>query len=273
MVLVVDKLRLLLQHLQVVLPARLGHDPFRAIARLRRQCGQDTLFVDGRVPDVKVRHPRIVAHVLAVTRYRRACRILARRLVAAEKARRHESAGSKTFQVPFPRSGQRLVEIVDRKNEVTLRRCEHAEISDVCIPAGLHWEARYRRVRQVARHDGRRPAQKRKGLTSIRAWRMGTRKARRVFACSSRMATGSCRSDAGRYSACSSCGTSARMALPAAMRSSTDGRGALKSVCHAACSASVAGASANVFPIADSAQPRAYTTNATGAVLTHRAGL
>ncbi len=162
MMLIVDELRLLLQHLQVVLPARLRHDPLRAIARLRRECGQDALFVDGRVPDVEVRHPRIVAHVLAVTRYRRACRILARRLVAAEKARGHESAGGQAFQVPFPRSGQRLVEIVDRKNEVALRRCEHAEIADVRIPAGLDGHARYRRVRQVARHDGGRAAQKRK---------------------------------------------------------------------------------------------------------------
>ena len=73
----------------------------------------------------------------------------------------HET-GRQAFDVPFPRAGQRLVEIVHVENQIPLGRGKHAKVQQVAIAAQLHPQAGRRRAGQVGRHDRRRSAIKRK---------------------------------------------------------------------------------------------------------------
>ena len=67
-------------------------------------------------------------------------------------ARRHP------LDVPFPRSRQRLVEVVGPEHEPAVGSGEPAEVRDVRIAAGLHDDARPPGGRQVGGHHGRRAA-------------------------------------------------------------------------------------------------------------------
>ena len=67
-------------------------------------------------------------------------------------ARRH------TLDIPLPRTGESLVEVVGTKDEPTVGSGEAAEVGDVGIPAGLHGDPRVRRRRQVGSHHRRRAA-------------------------------------------------------------------------------------------------------------------
>ena len=65
-------------------------------------------------------------------------------------ARRHP------LDVPLPRPGQRLVEVVGPEQQVTIRSREPAEVRDVRVSARLHDEPRRRRPGEVASHHRRR---------------------------------------------------------------------------------------------------------------------
>ena len=62
------------------------------------------------------------------------------------------------LDVPFPRPGQSLVEVVRTEDEPAVRGGEAAEVGDVSVAAGLHGDPRVRRRRQVGGHHRRRTA-------------------------------------------------------------------------------------------------------------------
>ena len=49
-------------------------------------------------------------------------------------------AGCQALDVPFPGSGERLIEVVDIKDQLTFRRGEPAEVRQVRIAAQLHMQ-------------------------------------------------------------------------------------------------------------------------------------
>ena len=69
-----------------------------------------------------------------------------------------DDARGEALDVPFPRPGKRLVEVVRVEDERPLRRSEQAEVRDVRVAAGLDGDVAARRGRQVERHHGRRAA-------------------------------------------------------------------------------------------------------------------
>ena len=66
---------------------------------------------------------------------------------------RDGEARGEPLDVPFPRSGIRLVEIVDVEQELALGRAEQAEVRDVGVAARLDDEARSGRRGQVRGHQ------------------------------------------------------------------------------------------------------------------------
>src|SRR5580704_13563513 len=70
-------------------------------------------------------------------------------------------AGGETLDVPFPRGGQRLIEIVDVENQAPLGGTVTAEIQQVGVAAGLHAKSGLGSAGEVRGHQGRRSAEKR----------------------------------------------------------------------------------------------------------------
>jgi hypothetical protein len=66
--------------------------------------------------------------------------------------RRHEP-----LEIPLPRRGQGLIEVIDIENQPALRRGEITEIHEMSVAASLNVDARRRRAGEVRRHDRRRP--------------------------------------------------------------------------------------------------------------------
>ena len=77
-------------------------------------------------------------------------RSLAREAVVA---RGDQDARGEPLDVPLPRAGQRLVEVVDVEHQAPLGRGEHAEVGQVRVPAALHPQAGARRRGEIVRHD------------------------------------------------------------------------------------------------------------------------
>ena len=78
---------------------------------------------------------------------------LLRELVLA--ARDLEARGQ-PLHVPFPRTGRRLVEVVDVEEQVTLRRAEDPEVREMRIAADLDVQPRVRGRGQIGGHRQRR---------------------------------------------------------------------------------------------------------------------
>src|SRR5207302_8499133 len=62
-------------------------------------------------------------------------------------------ARREALDIPFPRTGQRLVEVVDVEDQLPLRRREGAEIRQVRVAAELHGQAGRWCSHEVASHD------------------------------------------------------------------------------------------------------------------------
>ena len=78
-------------------------------------------------------------------------------------AGRDHDARREPLDVPLPRPGQRLVEVVRVEDERSLWRGEQPEVREVGVAAGLDDDVAPRRGRQVEGHDGRRAAIEREG--------------------------------------------------------------------------------------------------------------
>ena len=64
-------------------------------------------------------------------------------------------ARGEPLHVPFPRAGQRLVEVVDVEDQRALGGAEHAEVRQVRVTADLRGDARGRRAGEVGGHQQR----------------------------------------------------------------------------------------------------------------------
>ena len=103
-------------------------------------------------------HLGVGRHLLAVAahgRERGSPRFGRREAVAAGG---DDDARGESLDVPFPRPGKRLVEVVRVEDERPFRRGEQAEVRDVRVAARLDRDVAARRGRQVERHHGRRAA-------------------------------------------------------------------------------------------------------------------
>ena len=70
-------------------------------------------------------------------------------------------AGREPLDVPLPRTGQRLVEVVDVEQHPPLRGAEQAEVRQMGVAAQLHGDAGPGRAGQVGGHDrGRAPEER-----------------------------------------------------------------------------------------------------------------
>ena len=157
--LAVDLLGQLLEHLHMPLLAGLGRDPLGAPARLGRQRVHHRPVVDAIVPDLKVAHFGETPDALAVGARDCAGTVGGLVLVAAHEARRHRGTRGQALEIPFPRPGMNLVEIVDREDEVALGGGVDAEVGHVHVAAGVDERADDRGVGKIARHDRGRAAQ------------------------------------------------------------------------------------------------------------------
>ena len=145
--------------------ANLGHTQgvLEVHGPLLTRDGQDSLHVDAVVPDVEWRHRSEFVHALPVPAHGALDRRRARAFLDVEVASRHGDARREAFDVPFPRSRERLVEVVDVEDEVPLGCCEHAEVGEVCVTTRLHTVASHRGAGKVVGHELRRTAKEREG--------------------------------------------------------------------------------------------------------------
>ena len=74
-----------------------------------------------------------------------------------------DEAGGQALDIPFERTGQRLIEVVDIEHEGSFRRPIHTEIGQVGVTAQLHGQAACRDGRQIHSHDGGAAAVEREG--------------------------------------------------------------------------------------------------------------
>ena len=111
-----------------------------------------------RIPDSQVGHLGEVAHRLPVAGDRSGDDLPA--VLAGEPvaAGRDLHAGGQPLDVPLPRAGRRLIEVVDVEDQLPLRGAEDAEVRQVRIPARLHRQPRHRSTGKVAGHRQRRAA-------------------------------------------------------------------------------------------------------------------
>src|SRR5262249_30320626 len=120
-------------------------------------------LVDEIVPDLHVSHLRIAPDALAIRAHDRLSCLLAPSLVAPHKTNGDSGAGSKALEVPFPRPGMDLVEVVDREDEAAFGRSINAEVGNVHVAAAHHLHAGDRSGREIVDHDGGGAAQEGKG--------------------------------------------------------------------------------------------------------------
>ena len=76
-------------------------------------------------------------------------------------ARDDVQAAREPLDVPFPRAGNRLVEVVDVEHEAAFGRRELPEVGDVRVTTGLHPQPGDGRRGEVHRHDRGRTSEER----------------------------------------------------------------------------------------------------------------
>ena len=129
--------------------------------------------------------------------------------------------GREPLEIPLPRTGKRLIEVVDVEHHLAFGSAEHTEIRQVSVTAELHGDPRPWRGRQVGRHDQRGAPverERRDQHPPIPDW---DKLATRLSACSSSNAIGSGRSAGRCHRPWVDLGVSLRAAFPRATRSSS----------------------------------------------------
>src|SRR5215467_2086918 len=144
-----DLLSKLVERLHVVLAARLGYDTLGVTPQPGRDRTEHGSLVDEIVPDLHVSHLRIAPDALAIRAHDRLSCLLAPSLVAPHKTNGDSGAGSKALEVPFPRPGMDLVEVVDREDEAAFCRSINAEVGNVHVAAAHHLHAGDRSGREI----------------------------------------------------------------------------------------------------------------------------
>jgi hypothetical protein len=105
------------------------------------QFGQQQIDVEARVPDVEVAHPGELPHCLAVRADGGEDRGAGVLWLQATVATGDAKACGKALDVPFPRSGERLVEVVQVPHQTAVGGGEDAEIGEMGIAAELYPQA------------------------------------------------------------------------------------------------------------------------------------
>ncbi len=126
-------------------------------AQLPAKAVDELAGVQALIPDIQMAFGREAAHRLAVLTHagqHNRCPAIRRE---ADVAPGDLGAGGHPLDVPLPRAGQRLVEVVRAEDEPAIRSRESTEVRDVRVPARLHEDTRIGRGCEVGRHDGRRP--------------------------------------------------------------------------------------------------------------------
>ena len=146
--------------MQIVLAACLGDKlspPFGVLlGDLVGERLEDVIEGDSRVPGFEVGHVGKRCHGLPIGRRCLHC-VATLLLVEPAVASGDHETGSQTLDVPLPRAGERLIEVVDVEDQVTLRRPVHAEVGQMGVAADLGSNAGVGRGGKVTRHDLRRP--------------------------------------------------------------------------------------------------------------------
>ena len=122
------------------------------------EIGPDLVQVRVRVPDLQVGHRGEVAHRLPVAGHGSRDDLAA--VLAGEPVvpPGDFQAGRQPLDIPLPRAGQRLIEVVDVEDKAALGRAEDAEVRQVRIGARLHGQPGHRGGGQVSGHRQRRAA-------------------------------------------------------------------------------------------------------------------
>ncbi len=111
---------------------------------------------DVGVQNVDEVHPGVARHPLAIRTDGRKHRRTAVGRTEPIRAAGDHDACRQPLEVPLPRCGQRLVEVVGVEHKAPLRRREEPEVGQVGIAAGLHQDVGPGRRLKVERHHGGR---------------------------------------------------------------------------------------------------------------------
>ena len=134
-------------------------DPLQAsLAQLGGKAGHQLFGAQRAVPQLQRLQLAELGHRLPVRADAGGGHVLGVGVLEAAVPACHREAGGEALDVPLPRGGQRLVQVVDGENHPALGSRESAEIAQVRVAAALDPQARGRRRRQVGRHRERRPA-------------------------------------------------------------------------------------------------------------------
>ena len=116
--------------------------------------------IDALVPHVEVADLREAAHRLAVLPDACGDEPTPAVLLQPDVTACDLDARGHPLDIPLPRPGQRLVEVVRSEDQPAVGSGEPAEVRDVSVAAGLYGDAGVGRRRQVRRHHGRGAAVK-----------------------------------------------------------------------------------------------------------------
>ena len=112
------------------------------------------------VPDVHRGHLGELGHRDPVGAHRGQCGVASVGLAEAVVARRDREARRHPLQVVLERTGQRLVEVVQVEQQLSLGGSEHPEVRQMRVAAELNLQSRPRGVLEVGGHDlGRAPVE------------------------------------------------------------------------------------------------------------------
>ena len=139
---------------------RPAHGPFDLVAQ--RLLGRGLVQPADVEPVVAARQQRHVGqqpHLVAVGADAGDHRVVALLLGAAVLAPRDPDAGHEPAQVPLPRAGVRLVEVVEVDDQLALGRGVEAEVAEVGVAAGDGHDPGRRQPGDVGGHDDRGAAQ------------------------------------------------------------------------------------------------------------------
>ena len=127
---------------------RLGDSPAGDCFQVLRQQREEVAVIDAGIPDVEHVHFGEGPHVRAVAARGGNRRVTAVAVAQTVGAGRKDQRRHEPLDIPLPRRGQRLVEVVDIENQPALRRSETAEIHQMSVAARLNMDARRRRAGQ-----------------------------------------------------------------------------------------------------------------------------
>src|ERR1700688_883184 len=141
---------------------RFGRGATDGLCVLRGGAGQQGV-VDRRVgvPHIELPHPGERLHSFSIRPRARAYHLLALARPKAVGAGGNREAGDESLDIPFPRPRQRLVEVVDVKDEVAFGTGEQTEVRQMRVAAQLDIEPGVLVPGHVRGHDERYAAEER----------------------------------------------------------------------------------------------------------------